>query len=278
MNESEIVVNWAMSFVRSHDAELNDALKRVQKKPRAVAPVHALRRSLARFKATLEDFDSCLPLPDLYDLVAELHKKSGHIRDADVLLERIESYFESAGELECDEMLPLHAELRALRKDACKRLRRALRRNERARRAPGVRIVPIDTERGVDEAAYRIVAVRTAEALASSREFSGDGERLHAFRLAVKRLRFALERFAFSLPQFVEASEYLESLGDELGSAHDLLVLEGLAAQRGASGLLARVAIDRAAAMERAGLLWTSAIAPRGPLGTLIQYAGFGTA
>lgn len=278
MNESEIVVNWALSFVHVHDAELNDSLKRLQKKPRAVVPVHAVRKALARFKATLEDFASCLPLPDLYDLVADLHKKSGKIRDADVMLERIEAYFESAGPAECDEMLALHAELTSERKSASKRLRRALRRRERRARSIKGRVVPIDTELGTNEAVYRIVAVRTAEALASSRDFSRNAERLHAFRLATKRLRFALDRFALALPQFVEGSEYLESLGDELGCAHDLLVLEQLAATRAAHGVLARVATDRAAAIARAGLLWSTAIGRRGPLEALLRYAGFGLA
>lgn len=278
MNESEIVVNWALSFVQAHDAELNDALKRLQKKPRAAAPVHAVRKSLARFKATLEDFGSCLPLPDLYDLVAELHKKSGKIRDADVMLERIEAYFEGAEPDECDEMVSLHAELRSLRKSASKRLRRALQRSERRPRTIKGRVVPIDPELGANEALCRIVTVRSAEAFASSRDFARDKERLHAFRLATKRLRFALDRFALALPQFAGASEYLESLGDELGFAHDLLVLEQLAADRGAHALLARVATDRTAAIERAGMLWIAAIGPRGPLEALIGYAGFGTA
>lgn len=276
MNEPEIVLHWAMSFVRVHDAELNDALKRVQKKPAAVGPIHDLRTSLARFKATLEDFSSFLPLHDLYDLVAELHKKSGKIRDADVLLARVETYFERAGKDECDELLPVHAELRARRKAACKRLRRALGRTKRPAQEFESRIVPIDTDGGTDEATYRIVAVRTAEMLASSQGFAENGERLRAFRLSIKRVRFALERFAISLPQFTDAGDYLESLGDELGNAHDLLMLEDLAVRSGAEALRARASTDCQAASERAALLWRTAIAPRGPLEGLIAYAGFG--
>ncbi|MDQ6823343.1 MAG: CHAD domain-containing protein [Candidatus Eremiobacteraeota bacterium] len=273
MNEPEIVLDWAMSFVREHDAALNRALKRVQKKPRAVGPIHELRLTLSRYKAALEDFSSCLPLLDLYDLVAELHKKSGKVRNADVLLEHVEAFFERAGEAECDELVKLHAELRSRRKDACKRLRRALRRNKRAPQAPDARIVPIDTHRGTDEATYRIVTVRTAEVLVSSQDFSADGERLHAFRLSIKRLRYALERFAVSLPQFAGAGEYLEALGDELGNAHDLLALEDFAVRHGAE--LARSSADCDAAVERAALLWRTAIAPRGPLAGLIAYVGF---
>lgn len=278
MNESQIAIGWALSFVQAHDADLNEALKRLQKKPRAAAPVHAVRRSLARFKATLEDFGSCLPLPDLYDLVAELHKRSGKIRDADVLLERVEAYFECAEPGECDELVALHGELRSLRKTASKRLRRALRRNDRRPRTIKGRIVPIDTDLGTNEAIYRIVTVRTAETFAASRDFVRDGERLHAFRLATKRLRFALDRFFLALPQFSESSEYLESLGDELGLARDLLLLEQLAADRKMHALIPRVAADRTAAIERARLLWVAAVGARGPLEALIGYAGFGVA
>ena len=276
MNESEVVATWALRFVQAHDADLNDALKRLQKKPGATAPVHAVRKCLARFKATLEDFASCLPLPDLYDLVGELHKKSGRIRDADVMLERIETYFESAGPEECDELLPLHAELRASRKATARSLRRALGRNQRRPRAMKGRVVPIDSELGAAEARYRILAVRTAETLASSSDFAS-GERLHAFRLATKRLRFALERFAVALPQFGTACEYLEAVGDELGTAHDLGALERLAAERGARFVHARAARDRAESIARADALWTHAVMGNGPLVPLIAYAGFGS-
>ncbi|MDP9111160.1 MAG: CHAD domain-containing protein, partial [Candidatus Eremiobacteraeota bacterium] len=172
-------------------------------------------------------------------------------------------------------LVKLHAELRSRRKKACKRLRRALRRNARAPQSPDARIVPIDTRRGTDEATYRIVTVRTAEVLASSQDFSVNGKRLHAFRLSIKRLRYALDRFALSLPQFADAGEYLESLGDELGDAHDLLLLEDFAVRYGAGLLLERASADCNAAIERAALLWRTAIAPRGQFAELLAYVGF---
>ena len=83
--------------------------------------------------------------------------------------------------------------------------------------------------RGVTDAAElarRVVATRLREV----RRLAGGLERrdrqgLHDFRIACKRLRYALERFDDMEPSLRSPRERLASLQDALGEAHDRDVL-----------------------------------------------------
>jgi CHAD domain-containing protein len=77
-----------------------------------------------------------------------------------------------------------------------------------------------------DDVARRVVRTRWREARALSSGLEGrDTVRLHQFRIAVKRLRYALDRFAEDDPSLPDGAEQLAQLQDALGEAHDRDVL-----------------------------------------------------
>lgn len=78
----------------------------------------------------------------------------------------------------------------------------------------------------VDELVERVLQtrLREARALASGLE-RRDKQGLHDFRIACKRLRYALERFQTLEPSLEEIAERLATLQDALGEAHDRDVL-----------------------------------------------------
>ena len=67
-----------------------------------------------------------------------------------------------------------------------------------------------------------IIGVRFAEAGAQAGALgSGGTDELHQFRIAVKRLRYALERFAEIDPLFEATATHLAHLQDALGESRD---------------------------------------------------------
>lgn len=85
---------------------------------------------------------------------------------------------------------------------------------------------------GVDdvrELVDRIVQARLGEARALTIGLERrDKQGLHDFRIAGKRLRYALERFQALEPSLEAAAERLALLQDALGEAHDRDVLLGI--------------------------------------------------
>jgi CHAD domain-containing protein len=77
-----------------------------------------------------------------------------------------------------------------------------------------------------DDVAGRIVRTRGREARALSAGLERrDITSLHEFRIAGKRLRYALERFEEDDPSLHDGAELLTQLQDALGEAHDRDVL-----------------------------------------------------
>jgi CHAD domain-containing protein len=80
-----------------------------------------------------------------------------------------------------------------------------------------------ETRRAVIE---RILRTRLSEALDLAPALTGrERQALHNFRIACKRLRYALERYTNGEPHFERAAERLASVQDALGEAHDRDVL-----------------------------------------------------
>ena len=74
----------------------------------------------------------------------------------------------------------------------------------------------------VDELMARVVQTRLREARALSAGLERrDARALHDFRIACKRLRYALERFEAVDPSLDQIAARLASLQDALGEAHD---------------------------------------------------------
>jgi CHAD domain-containing protein len=67
-----------------------------------------------------------------------------------------------------------------------------------------------------------VIGVRFAEAGAQAAALVGGGtDELHQFRIAIKRLRYVLERFAEIDPLFEVTAEHLAHLQDALGETRD---------------------------------------------------------
>ena len=84
--------------------------------------------------------------------------------------------------------------------------------------------------------------------------FTGDDDAIHEFRLACKRLRFAIERF--EVPQQQPLAKSLSQITDELGSAHDTVVLAKRARKLNAGVVAWRTLRDRSRYMKNARELW----------------------
>ncbi len=126
------------------------------------------------------------------------------------------------------------------------------------------------------EAERHVLRVRFAEVLQSQSALSGDDdEALHAFRLACKRVRFALERIEGQQPHLTRAAALLNRLTDELGGVHDCARLVELAEESKAPAAAARARRDRDAYVSRARRLWHEAFRSNGEFTVLAQYAGY---
>lgn len=109
----------------------------------------------------------------------------------------------------------------------------------------------------VRDVVTRVVELRSREArnLASGLE-RRDRQGLHDFRIACKRLRYALERFDSVDPSFQEVAQRLTELQDALGEAHDRDVLLTILPPRMAQ-TERRLQRERAQYVDRAAELWS---------------------
>ena len=128
----------------------------------------------------------------------------------------------------------------------------------------------------IDEAILLLLRVRFAECLELEPALlTEDDEAMHAFRLACKRLRFAIERFEKQLPELTPVAEFLSHVTDELGSAHDCVVLAQRSLTCEAPLIALRARRDRDRYVAHARRVWRRAFRKRGAMGALAQYAGF---
>jgi CHAD domain-containing protein len=106
------------------------------------------------------------------------------------------------------------------------------------------------------ELVTQVLQTRLSEArlLASALE-RRDARGLHDFRIACKRLRYALERFEGLDPSLESAAEQLGSLQDALGEVHDRDVLLSMLASDLAR-THERLDRERADYADRAADLW----------------------
>lgn len=127
-----------------------------------------------------------------------------------------------------------------------------------------------------EQAQRHVIRVRFAETLQRQSSLGGeDDEALHAFRLACKRLRFALERLDSQSPQLERAHTLATRLTDELGFAHDCAELADLARENSAPLVEARARRDRDRYVARARRLWRHGFRTTGEFQALAEYAGF---
>lgn len=108
----------------------------------------------------------------------------------------------------------------------------------------------------VDEIVRRVVQTRLGEvhSLATGLE-RRDRQGLHDFRIACKRLRYALERFASFDPSFERSAERFSALQDALGEAHDRDVLLTILPPT-MGNTQRRLQEERERCVDRAAALW----------------------
>jgi CHAD domain-containing protein len=110
-----------------------------------------------------------------------------------------------------------------------------------------------------DDVARRIVRTRWREARTLSTGLAQrDVTSLHQFRIAGKRLRYALERFEEGDPSLHDGVELLTQLQDALGEAHDRDVLLAILPPTMPQTQL-RLHRDRERCVDEAVALWTRA-------------------
>lgn len=131
-----------------------------------------------------------------------------------------------------------------------------------------------------EDAALRfLLRVRFAECLEKQRALNdGNDEALHAFRLACKRLRYAIERTPKPGVDLEPAADLLSKITDELGCAHDCVVLAQRAANCNADRVARRSLRDRNRYVHRAQRMWKHGFEVDGTFEPLAQFTGFGWA
>lgn len=109
---------------------------------------------------------------------------------------------------------------------------------------------------GVVEVVERVLETRLREVRSLTTGLrSRNQQGLHDFRIACKRLRYALERFEVLDPSLESAAQRLAELQDALGEAHDRDVLLAILPPAMAT-TERRLHIDREASVDRAVALW----------------------
>lgn len=138
------------------------------------------------------------------------------------------------------------------------------------------RTIDLSEAIGVQDAMRRITIVRFAEVLAFAHALDrGRSQDLHNLRIACKRLRYTLERFARFEPSLFEAVTRLTQLQDALGDVHDRDVL-ALELPKALHKTTHRLREQREGAVDRTRALWHDAFAPFGPFEGLVRFTGLG--
>jgi CHAD domain-containing protein len=119
------LTQWAQAAIGAHVDAAGDAITEFCAKPASTKRLHRTRKRLARLRAVLDDLAVLAGVTGTFsERIRRVHKRAGKVRDADVLLDRVESYRDDASGEEREQLDCLR---RILRKRA-KRMRRKLTR------------------------------------------------------------------------------------------------------------------------------------------------------
>lgn len=124
------MIEWAQGMIGRYVDEAGEAIAGFCSKPKSAKRLHRTRKLLARLRAVLDDFADIASVGEEFSQrVRRLHRRAGKVRDADVLLQRVEAYGEDASGEECEQL----ARLRAMLRKRAKRMRRNLAREVQSR-------------------------------------------------------------------------------------------------------------------------------------------------
>lgn len=138
------------------------------------------------------------------------------------------------------------------------------------------REIDLSGARNPEDAVRQILRIRFAECLARQVALAHENDDdMHAFRLACKRLRYAIERSKEEHPELQPAAELLSQMTDELGAAHDCVVLGERAEKAQARAAHFRTRQDRNRYVKRARRLWQQAFRDGSPFAQLAHFTGY---
>lgn len=119
------LVEWSQRLIGKHVDDASRAITDFCAKPASAKRLHRTRKRLARLRAVLDDYATLAGVAGTFsERIARLHRRAGKVRDADVLLARVDAYCEDSFGEEREQLRSLR---KALRKRA-KRMRRKLTR------------------------------------------------------------------------------------------------------------------------------------------------------
>lgn len=123
------LTEWAQRLIGERVDAASAAIAEFCEKPGSSKRLHRTRKDLARLLAALGDLSLLAGVsPEFSGRVQRVHRRAGKVRNADVLLERVESYFEDAHGEERDQLRALRKKLRKRAKKRRRQLTQELRR------------------------------------------------------------------------------------------------------------------------------------------------------
>ncbi|HZZ64755.1 MAG TPA: CHAD domain-containing protein [Candidatus Baltobacteraceae bacterium] len=121
-----------------------------------------------------------------------------------------------------------------------------------------------------------LLRLRFAECLEQQHVLSSqDDDAIHAFRLACKRLRYAIERWPQELPQLQPAAQLLSEVTDELGNAHDCAIIADRAQACNANVVGRMVQSDSRRYVARAIVRWRAGFRAQGAFAPLAAFTAY---
>jgi CHAD domain-containing protein len=128
MIESGTLQAWAQHVIGEQITRTARALSGYCRKPRSGKRLHRARKALARLRAALQDLGAVGgTTPEFASRVHELHRRAGRMRDADVLIDRVDVYMKELDGGECSALQTLRDSLRKRRKRARRKFERIVR-------------------------------------------------------------------------------------------------------------------------------------------------------
>jgi len=121
---------WAQTLIDEQIDSVKQALDAYCCKPGAAKRVHRVRKALARLQSVLWDLARTAPAAGaLREEARSLYRRAGKVRDADVLLDRLRAYRDTASHEDADAIAALCAGLRKRRRKAGRRFQKAVARS-----------------------------------------------------------------------------------------------------------------------------------------------------
>jgi CHAD domain-containing protein len=211
--------------------------------------LHDMRVASRRLREALEIFQFCFPAKiynRLYERVRRITRALGQARNADVAVDFFAKLLAASQDL--IEQISLQDLLRRLAKQQARR--RAEMQNELDKAQPvslearfekafaHLASIPSSRQRGSRTAlqlARRLLAQRLREVFACRRMIKGENDAagLHNLRIAVKKLRYALETLDFAAGEHAKENlKFFKKLQTVLGDLHDRDVFLEITQQR----------------------------------------------